>query len=94
VKAGRVNEAITLTHNYTETEWFRTAVSCCSAICFTNKRVKFLDPDGEEADPTQGQALCYFGNNPDKFAEVFSKLGWIAWPDAPPVSEQFFQAAA
>ena len=74
------NTAIVLVNNATETEWFRTLISECSAICFTNSRVKFYSPDGRIAQPLQGQALLYFGDNPKKFVDVFSAKGWCAYP--------------
>jgi hypothetical protein len=61
VKAGNVPAAILLTHNYTDTAWFNEASEIASAVCFTRGRIKFVDPDGKEAAPTQGQAFFYFG---------------------------------
>jgi phage N-6-adenine-methyltransferase len=60
---GNVTEAIMLTHNYTDTEWFRSAVRVAAAICFTHGRVRFVDPEGNLAAPTQGQAFFYFGDH-------------------------------
>jgi hypothetical protein len=72
---GHVTEAIMLTNNYTDTQWFKTAAAACSAICFTTGRVKFYDPQGEIDAPTQGQAFFYFGKHPDKFCKVFQERG-------------------
>ena len=57
---GNVTQAIMLTHNFTDTAWFHKAAAVATAICFTRGRVKFLNPAGEEAAPTQGQAFFYF----------------------------------
>jgi phage N-6-adenine-methyltransferase len=57
ISIGSVNQAIALTHNYTDTAWFHMAASSASAICFTRGRIGFLDPNGEKAAPTQGQAF-------------------------------------
>jgi len=75
-----INQAILLTHNYTDTKWFHKAQSRCSAICFTKGRVGFLSPEGQKAAPTQGQAFFYFGKNKEKFAEVFKKFGFVMVP--------------
>ena len=72
--------AIVLVNNATETEWFNLLISECTAICFPNSRVKFYAPDGKIAQPLQGQALLYFGNNPKKFIDVFRTKGWCAYP--------------
>lgn len=77
VNAGRVTEAIVLTHNYTDTAWFHLLESACSAICFTRGRIRFVSSSGELASPTQGQAFFYFGNRRDEFADVFKAYGFI-----------------
>ena len=75
--AGRVSEAVMLTHNYTDTEWFHIAESACSAICFTRGRIAFLDPNGKKAAPTQGQAFFYYGKRRKEFAKVFDQFGFV-----------------
>jgi phage N-6-adenine-methyltransferase len=77
VREGRVEKAIALTHNYTDTAWFQTAANAATSICFTRGRIAFLSPDGEKAAPTQGQAFFYFGNEPDVFADVFTPIGFV-----------------
>jgi len=79
VASGRVEEAITLTHNYTDTKWFQIAAQASSAICFTRGRVKFYSPDGTVAAPTQGQAFMYFGTNVEKFVDIFGapEVGFV-----------------
>jgi phage N-6-adenine-methyltransferase len=79
-RAGRVTAAIMLTHNYTDTAWFQHAAAACDALCFTRGRVKFYEPDGEIAAPTQGQAFLYFGDEVERFASVFAKTGFVALP--------------
>jgi phage N-6-adenine-methyltransferase len=82
-RAGRVEAAIMLTHNSSDTRWFYELVGECSAICFTRGRVKFYS--GEKvAAPTQGQAFFYFGGEAQIFAETFKAIGrvlphWRAW---------------
>jgi phage N-6-adenine-methyltransferase len=77
-KSGRVEAAIVLTHNYTDTAWFQSLAETASAICFTRGRVRFVSPAGELAAPTQGQAFFYFGSEVDIFADVFADVGFIA----------------
>jgi len=81
--SGNIQEAIILTHNYTDTSWFHSAASKCSAICFTRGRIGFLSPEGKKAAPTQGQAFFYFGDTPDKFVNVFADYGQIFTPKTP-----------
>lgn len=75
--AGHVTEAICLTHNYTDTEWFHSLASGANAFCFTNGRIRFVKDDGTEASPTQGQVFTYFGERPDSFARAFNHIGVI-----------------
>jgi ParB family chromosome partitioning protein len=80
VDAGHVDEAILLTHNYTDTAWFHNAEEHCNAICFTRGRIGFLSPTGERAAPTQGQAFFYYGDDVARFALRFSSLGFLVVP--------------
>lgn len=75
--AGRMTEAIILTHNYTDTTWFHIAARCASAICFTRGRIGFLSPEGTKAAPTQGQAFFYFGTEVAAFRDVFQDFGIV-----------------
>lgn len=75
--AGRVTEAIALTHNYTDTGWFHLLAGKADAVCFTRGRIGFLDPNGKRAAPTQGQAFSYIGPNVAAFVEQFSRFGLV-----------------
>ena len=84
--AGRVTAAIMLTNNSTDTDWFEAAQRSCQAICFTHGRICFSMPSPAAGvstpivmgTPTQGQAFFYFGDDVDRFCEVFCKVGFIA----------------
>ena len=76
-EAGRVTEAISLTHNYTDTVWFHRAAKSCAAICFTRGRIGFLSPEGKKAAPTQGQAFFYYGSKVAEFVASFSRIGFV-----------------
>jgi phage N-6-adenine-methyltransferase len=77
---GRMTAGIFLTHNYTDTGWFHTAAAPCAAICFTRGRIKFTDPKGEIAAPTQGQAFFYYGSDPGRFLDYFRPIGLLLVP--------------
>jgi hypothetical protein len=77
LKAGRVKEAILLTHNYTDTAWFHAAAIVSNAICFTRGRIGFLSPEGKTASPTQGQAFFYYGTRMEEFYRVFASFGHV-----------------
>jgi phage N-6-adenine-methyltransferase len=80
-RAERIEAAILLTHNYTDTAWFHEAAETADAICFTRGRIGFYDPDGVIAAPTQGQAFSYFGRDIDLFERTFHDVGFVvpAW---------------
>jgi DNA N-6-adenine-methyltransferase (Dam) len=78
--SGAVEQAILLTHNYTDTEWFHTAAAAAGIICFPRGRIRFLSPAGDECSPTQGQALFYFGANASAFRQTFGPLGLTVSP--------------
>jgi phage N-6-adenine-methyltransferase len=74
---GAVTQAILLTHNYTDTEWFHLAARSARIICFPRGRVRFRSPSGEECSPTQGQAFFYFGADGAAFRRTFADVGLI-----------------
>jgi ParB family chromosome partitioning protein len=75
-RAGRVAAAIMVTHNYTSSAWFQTALAVTDAICFPRSRIGFIELDNDKlADPTQGQAFFYFGSEVDKFLHTFRSIG-------------------
>jgi phage N-6-adenine-methyltransferase len=76
-KEGRVEQAILLVNNCTDTAWFHEAGHACASICFTAGRISFVNPDGDSTSPTQGQAFFYFGSNAEAFAELFGAYGLI-----------------
>ena len=70
-------EAIVLTNNSTDTKWFAQAANNCDAICFTYGRINFYDDTDKKSSPTNGQAFFYFGDNVEKFNEVFKEIGFV-----------------
>lgn len=77
VKAERVDQAILLVNNCTDTGWFHEAALSCAAICFTTGRISFVNPDGDSTSPTQGQAFFYFGACFDAFVTRFGLFGLV-----------------
>ena len=77
VSAGRVEQAILLTHNYTDTTWFHEAEAEANMLCFTRGRIKFIDADGNDCAPTQGQAFFYYGREGARFAQIFRRFGFV-----------------
>lgn len=76
-ESGEIQQAIALVNNATETEWFARMAGCCSAVCFPEARVKFLDPDGNPGAPLQGQAILYLGKRTKQFIQNFSAFGFV-----------------
>lgn len=75
-----VDQACVLVNNATETAWFQRMLASAAAVCFPRSRVRFIDPEGKPSGaPLQGQALIYFGNNKEAFAEQFKELGAILY---------------
>lgn len=78
VKAGRVEQAVVLVNNATDTRWFATLCEVASMLCFPTGRIRFLKPDGERGAPLQGQAVLYIGDQREPFAGVFARFGTVA----------------
>lgn len=72
-RAGNVSEAVLLVNANTERKWF--APLWQFPICFTRSRIKFYTPDGVGAQPVDGNALIYFGEDAECFAGVFRRFG-------------------
>jgi ParB family chromosome partitioning protein len=77
--AGEVREAVVLVNNATDAQRFDALTGVARAVCFPLGRVKFLDKEGNEGAPLQGQAVLYLGNRVDRFLDAFSPLGkcWV-----------------
>ena len=77
--AGRVKRAVWLSNNSTETAWFQRLAKKADAIFFPAGRLSYWrpgdDPDAKGGTAMVGDALLYFGKQPERFAEVF----WRKW---------------
>jgi ParB family chromosome partitioning protein len=77
-ESGEIKQACVLVNNATETAWFQMMLKICSAVCFPQSRIKFLDPSGTPTGaPLQGQAVIYFGNRLSYFRDAFKVFGPI-----------------
>ena len=69
VHAGRVDAALWLSNNATDTIWFAELTSIATAMFFPQGRVRFHTPAGERpGTPLQGQVLIYIGPDVARFA--------------------------
>lgn len=82
-RAGTVSEAILLVNANTGELWFRPLWGF--PICFAYRRIKFIP--GKNADPkdqpTKSNCFVYFGQNVERFAEVFQQFGRVVLPELP-----------
>lgn len=71
-------EAIVLTNNATETQWFQQLLACSPSICLTNHRIAFVSVDGKKVSGnTRGQTFFYFGKETERFYYYFRDFGAI-----------------
>lgn len=75
--SGAVTEAVLLTNNSADTQWFHDAAIMAGVMCFTAGRINFLKRDGSTSSPTNGQTFFYFGDNDQRFIEAFSAHGLV-----------------
>ena len=80
-ESARLQQAVVLVNNATDTAWFHDLASVASAVCFLRGRVRFLDRTGKPANtPVQGQAVLYVGSNVEGFRSRFSSFGFVVVP--------------
>lgn len=77
ISKGNVTEAIVLTNNSADTGWHHDLQGACSRLCLTKGRIRFESPTRESSSPAMGQSFFYFGDNPERFREVFSSIGTV-----------------
>ncbi len=80
VESGRVSEAIALVPAATDTNWLSPVLKT-QPVCFWKGRIKFLDLDYQPKLPArQSHCLVYWGENWQKFKEVFEWHGFVSVP--------------
>jgi DNA N-6-adenine-methyltransferase (Dam)/Protein of unknown function (DUF3102) len=73
--AGITTEAVLLVNANTEAKWFQPLYDYL--ICLTNHRIRFYNASGDSSQPTQGNALIYFGSQRARFLALFSRFGTV-----------------
>ena len=80
-EARRVENAIALTNNATDTKWFKTLAGAGAAVCFTDHRIAFWNEDGKPlTGNTRGQTFTLLTRSDlvvERFAEEFAKHGLV-----------------
>jgi hypothetical protein len=79
--SGRIKACIALTHNYTDAMWFHDAISAANVVCFPKERIRFYEPSGAIAKPSQGQVFFYYGQDSETFKHEFGRIGFIVRPE-------------
>jgi phage N-6-adenine-methyltransferase len=70
-----ISQAIILTNNNTDTQWFKKLVDWSDLVCFTTGRINFYKNDGSTTSPTNGQVFFYKGDNTERFVKEFGDVG-------------------
>ncbi|NJL80423.1 MAG: hypothetical protein HC917_19325, partial [Richelia sp. SM2_1_7] len=79
-ESGRVREAIALVPAATDTKWL-SPVMKTQPVCFWTGRIKFLDEDYKpKLAARQSHVLVYWGENWERFKEVFDPYGVVYLP--------------
>lgn len=76
--SGRVQQALVITNNGTDTQWFHTLLKTSKVFCLLRGRAKFYSPDSDIIAARQGQVIFYLGDQSEKFTQVFSAFGAVA----------------
>lgn len=77
-KLDRIETAIVLVNNATDTLWWVRMGRVANAVCFPTGRIHFWHPDKPSASPLQGQCIFYFGADAERFVKQFGQFG-LAW---------------
>ena len=86
-ETGNVDEAIALVPAATDTNWLSPVLKT-QPVCFWKGRIKFLGQDYKPlSSARQSHVLVYWGNNWQKFREIFKDYGVVYFPISAFVSE-------
>jgi phage N-6-adenine-methyltransferase len=87
-ETGNVDEAIALVPAATDTNWLSPVLKT-QPVCFWKGRIKFLGQDYQpKLSARQSHVLIYWGNNWQKFREVFEDYGVVYFPIPPVDNDQ------
>jgi hypothetical protein len=86
VCAMRMEEGIVLINSYTERQWFWPLWE--QWLCFPYRRVRYVSSDGSAVkdQPPHGNAIVYYGDQMEKFADEFAPIGRIVRPSSKVIS--------
>lgn len=75
VATENVEQAVLLTNNATDAQWWHRAARECAAICLTKGRISFENSGGVKNNPPNGHSFFYFGERVGAFVENFTDVG-------------------
>ncbi len=75
-RSGNTTQAIAVTRNATDSQWWQTLASAASCVCFPARRIAF--ENALSSSPQQGQVFTYFGPQVERFVDRFKTVGWCA----------------
>jgi hypothetical protein len=83
--AGGISKAIAIRNNCTEAGWFQRLAAAATVRLDLRGRLEFYNPfKNYTGGNRQGQTLFYFGQNPERFYEVFRGRGLFYPPEPTP----------
>jgi phage N-6-adenine-methyltransferase len=88
-EAGNVSEAILLVNAYLYKVWF--APLFAYPLCFPTGRLSFWNAESKHGRSPHSSALVYFGENTQKFVDVFSQFGPVVKTMQPTTKHQIQQ---
>jgi hypothetical protein len=75
-ESGNVSACIILVNSLHSQNWQAPLYEY--PVCFVDHRIQFVSGEGEEnKNPTFQNLFVYLGNQPERFAEVFSPIGYV-----------------
>ena len=72
-----VKDWVVLVNNATDTAWGQVLLKYGRAVCFVERRVRFLSPDGEQGAPLQGQMIVGKVADSKRFINAFGEHGTV-----------------
>lgn len=76
-KSGRTTEAIVLTNNSGDTGWHHALCEAAACWCVTRGRIRFESTTRDSGAGAMGQIFFYFGDDKERFKDVFSAIGRV-----------------
>ncbi len=67
-----IHEVIVLSNTSSSAKWYQSLITYCDSFCMPNKRIQFTFNNNPYS-----QTFFYFGENEERFYDVFSKIGVV-----------------